>query len=268
MDLEFTRTVMSSAWTYTVVIMLGLSVGSFVNVLVWRLPNAMSLLRPPSHCPKCSNRLKWYHNIPVLSYLFLRGRCGFCKSRISWIYPAVELICAGLFLLFFLRYGLSVATLGFWYLSAVLIAILFIDFQHQIIPNRLSYPTVVVGVAVSFFSNHISWQHSLLGAAGAFLGFLGIAYLGQLLFKKDSLGGGDIKLAAGLGAFLGIWKVMLVVVLSAAVGLVFSLIAMGVSASIRKDRIIPFGPFLAIAALIAGVWGDTILNFYLRTFIP
>lgn len=268
MDSEFTRIVMSSAWTYTLVIMLGLSVGSFVNVLVWRLPNGMSLLRPPSHCPKCDSRLKWYHNIPVLSYVVLRGRCAFCKTRISWVYPTVELICAGLFFVFFLRYGLSVATLGFWYLSAVLIAVLFIDFQHQIIPNRLSYPTIVVGVAVSFFSSHLTWQNSILGAAGAFVGFLGIAYLGRILFKKDSLGGGDVKLAAGLGAFLGIWKVILVVVLSAAVGLVFSVIAMAVSASIRKDRIIPFGPFLAIAALIAAVWGDTILRFYVQTFIP
>lgn len=268
MNPELTYIIEHSAWAHALVIMLGLSVGSFVNVLVWRLPNRMSLLRPPSHCPKCDNRLKWYHNIPVLSYLFLRGRCGFCRTRISWIYPTVELICAGLFYVFFLRYGLSVATVGFWYLAAVLIAILFIDFQHQIIPNRLSYPTVVVGLAVSFLSSHLSWQQSILGAAGAFLGFLGIAYLGRLLFKKDSLGGGDIKLAAGLGAFLGIWKVILVVVLSAAVGLVFSLIAMAVSASIRKDRIIPFGPFLAIAALIAGVWGDNILSFYVHTFIP
>lgn len=268
MDHELVRVMTNSPWTYAMVIMLGLSVGSFVNVLVWRLPNRMSLWRPPSHCPKCKNRLKWYHNIPVVSYVFLGGRCGFCRTRISWIYPAVELISGGLFFVFFLRYGLSVTTLGFWYLSTVLIAILFIDFQHQIIPNSLSYPTVVVGVAVAFFSNHLSWQQSILGAAGAFFGFLGIAYLGRLLFKKDSLGGGDIKLAAGLGAFLGLWKVILVVILSAAVGLIFSLIAMAVSSSIRKDRIIPFGPFLAIAALIAGVWGDTILNFYIRTFIP
>ena len=150
----------------------------------------------------------------------------------------------------------------------MLIAILFIDWKHQIIPNRLSYPTVAVGFIISLFSPHITWQSSLIGAAGAFAGFVGIAYLGRLLFRKDSLGGGDIKLAAGLGAFLGIWKVLLVVVLSAAVGLVFSLFAMAVSASIRKNRIIPFGPFLAVAALIAGVWGDSILEFYVRTFLP
>jgi leader peptidase (prepilin peptidase)/N-methyltransferase len=268
MDVELTQIIMSSAWTYTLVIALGLSVGSFVNVLVWRLPNGESILRPPSHCPSCNNRLRWFHNIPVLSYLCLRGRCAFCRTRISWVYPAVELICAGLYFGFFLRYGLSVTTLGFWYLSTVLIAVLFIDWQHKIIPNRLSYPTIVVGITVAFFSNHITWQQSVLGAACAFAGFVGIAGLGRLLFKKDSLGGGDIKLAAGLGAFLGIWKVLLVVVLSAAVGLVFSLIAMAVSSSIRENRIVPFGPFLAIAALIAGVWGDSILNFYIRTFIP
>jgi len=268
MDPELTLVIMSSAWTCALVIALGLSVGSFVNVLVWRLPNHQSILRPPSHCPVCNNRLRWYHNIPLFSYLFLGGRCAFCHTRISWIYPAVELICGALFYGFFARYGLTITTVGFWYLSAVLIAILFIDWKHQIIPNRLSYPTVVVGVAVSFFSPHITWQNSLIGAIGAFVGFVGIAYLGRMLFKKDSLGGGDIKLAAGLGAFLGIWKVILVVVLSASVGLVFSLLAMAVSESIRKNRIIPFGPFLAVAALIAGVWGDTILGFYVRHFLP
>lgn len=254
------------AWILTAV--LGLSVGSFVNVLIWRLPHDESIVRPRSRCPQCGNLLRWYHNIPVISWVMLRGRCGFCRSRISWIYPLVELLCAGLFLMFFWRYGASPVTIGFWYFAATLVAILFIDWEHQIIPNQLSYPLVIVGLLVSLVSPHITFWQSFGGAVVGFGGFLGIAYLGEKLFKKESLGGGDIKLAAGLGAFLGIWKVLLVFILSAFVGLAASLIMMAFSKELREHRVIPFGPFLAIAAVIAGVWGDTILHLYVRYVFP
>jgi leader peptidase (prepilin peptidase)/N-methyltransferase len=253
--------------TYFLVAALGLSVGSFANVLICRLPQGQSILRPRSRCPSCGNSLRWYHNIPVVSWLVLRARCGFCKEPISWIYPAVEILVAALFVGFYARFGVSVTTLGFWYLGAVLIAVLFIDWEHRIIPNSLTYPTVIVGFVVALIAPHITIVQSLLGAAVGFGGFMAIGYLGNILFKRDSLGGGDIKLAAGLGAFLGIWKVLLVFVLSAAVGLVISLAVMAFSPALRKDRVIPFGPFLAIAALIAGFWGDTLLQFYLQYFV-
>jgi leader peptidase (prepilin peptidase)/N-methyltransferase len=253
--------------TYVLVAALGLSVGSFVNVLIYRLPHGQSILRPRSRCPSCGNSLRWYHNIPVVSWLALRARCAFCKAPISWIYPAVEILVAALFVGFYTRYGVSVTTLGFWYLSVVLVAILFIDWEHRIIPNRLTYPTVIVGFIVALAAPHITIVQSLLGAAVGFGGFMAIGYMGNILFKKDSLGGGDIKLAAGLGAFLGIWKVLLVFVLSAAVGLVISLAAMAFSPALRKDRVIPFGPFLTIAALIAGFWGDALLRLYLQSFV-
>jgi leader peptidase (prepilin peptidase)/N-methyltransferase len=179
----------------------------------------------------------------------------------------VEILCAGLFAGFATRYGITLATVGFWYLSATLIAILFIDWEHKIIPNRLTYPTILVGLIISVVSPHITLTQSLLGAVGSFAGFVAIAYLGRWLFKKDSLGGGDIKLAAGLGAFLGIWNILLVIVLSATIGLVVSLAAMAVSPALRRDRLIPFGPFLAVAALIAGFWGDSILRFYIQSFV-
>lgn len=257
----------SSPWSYVLVAALGLAVGSFVNVLIWRLPRRQSVMRPRSHCPACGNALRWYHNIPVFSWIALRARCAFCDAPISWVYPAVEIASAGLFVGFFARYGPTFTTLGFWYLAAVLIAVLFIDWEHRIIPNRITYPTVVVGLVIALVSAHLTFRESLLGAAAGFVGFLAIGYLGNLLFKKDSLGGGDIKLAAGLGAFLGIWKVLLVFVLSAAVGLALSLAAMAISPTLRRDRVIPFGPFLAIAALIAGFWGEEILQLYMQSFI-
>ncbi len=262
--IEFQSTLI--AWILTAI--LGLAVGSFVNVLIWRLPNDESIIRPRSRCPECKNLLRWYHNIPVVSWVMLRGRCGFCRTRISWVYPLVELLCAGLFLMFFWRYGASLVTIGFWYFAASLVAILFIDWKHQIIPNTLSYPLVVVGLLVSLVSPHITIWQSLGGAVVGFAGFLGIAYLGETLFKKESLGGGDIKLAAGLGAFLGIWKVLLVFILSAVVGLIASLVMMMFSKELREHRVIPFGPFLAIAAVIAGFWGDAILRLYVTYMFP
>ncbi len=267
MDPALRSAIMSSPWSWVLVSMLGLAVGSFVNVLIWRLPREESILRPASRCPKCENALKWYHNIPVFSWLLLRGKCGFCRAPIRWVYPAVELICGGLFVGFFARYGPTVSTLAFWYLAATLIAVLFIDWEFQIIPNELTYSALAVGLGASFFTHHITWSQSLLGAAVGFGGFLGLAYLGSWLFKKDSLGGGDIKLAAAMGAYLGVWKILLVFILSAAIGLVLAVIGMFFSASLRKHHTIPFGPSLALAALLAGFWGQEIIRYYIEHFI-
>ncbi len=267
MDQFLHDAILHSPWAWALVAALGLAVGSFVNVLIWRLPRDLSILWPRSHCPSCGNSLHWYHNIPLVSWLVLRGKCGFCHAPIRWVYPAVEGICAGLFLAFFARYGPTVATLGFWYLGASLIAILFIDWEFQIIPNELTYSGVVVGLGISLLSPHLTFTQSLAGAAVGFGGFLGLAYLGQWLFKKESLGGGDIKLAAVLGAFLGVWKVLLVFVLAAMIGLVISLVAMIFSASLRKHRQIPFGPSLALAALVTVFWGESIISYYISHFI-
>jgi leader peptidase (prepilin peptidase)/N-methyltransferase len=203
----------------------------------------------------------------VLSWIALGGKCAFCRVPIRWIYPAVELICGGLFVGFFARYGVSFSTLAFWYLAATLIAVLFIDWEFQIIPNELTYAACLVGLGMSFVSPHITWVQSVLGAAVGLGGFLGLAVLGRWLFKKESMGGGDIKLAAAMGAFLGVWKILLVFILSAAFGLAISLVAMLFSASLRKHHTIPFGPSLALAALAAGFWGQEIIRFYVTHFL-
>jgi leader peptidase (prepilin peptidase)/N-methyltransferase len=267
MDPLLRDAIMKSPWAWALVVALGLAVGSFVNVLIWRLPREESILRPRSRCPGCGSCLRWYHNIPAISWLMLRGRCAFCRAPIRWTYPAVEVICAGLFVAFFARYGPTVSTLAFWYLAAILIAVFFIDWEFQIIPNELTYTALVVGLGTSFISPHITWVQSLTGAAIGFGGFLGLAYLGRWLFKKESMGGGDIKLAAAMGAFLGTWKILLVFILSAAIGLAISLVVMAFSASLRKHRIIPFGPSLALAAIVAGFWGQEIIRFYLAHFV-
>lgn len=252
---------------WVTVVALGLAVGSFTNVLIHRLPRRESLWRPRSRCPVCGNSLRWFHNIPVVSWVFLRGRCAFCGEPISWVYPLVELLTAGLFAAFFARYGVSISTLGFWYLSVTLIAVFFIDLRHRIIPNALTYPGVVVGVVLAIVSSHLSWLQSLLGAVAGFGIFIGMAYFGRLLFKKDSMGGGDVKLAAVLGAFLGIGKLLVILVLSAVIGLIISLVGLWASPELRRDRTIPYGPFLALAAVVVSFFGESLIAYYVRHFL-
>ncbi len=251
----------------TLIIMLfGLLIGSFLNVVIHRVPSKTMFKNSRSECPKCSSQLKWYHNIPVLSYLFLGGKCSFCKEKISIRYPLVELLNSLFYGLFFWKFSLTAEFAVFALIISALIAIFFIDLDHQIIPDVITLPGIVLGMAVSFLPNGI-------GIFSAFIGFLVgggalylIALLGDFLFKKDSMGGGDIKMAAMLGAFLGWQKVLLIFMLSSVVGLVVSIAMMTVSEKLRKERVIPFGPFIAIAAVVAITYGDQIINFYLQNF--
>jgi leader peptidase (prepilin peptidase)/N-methyltransferase len=252
---------------WVIVIALGLVAGSFTNVLIHRLPRRESLWWPRSHCPACRNPLRWYHNIPLVSWLVLRGRCAFCGVAISWVYPLVEVLTAGLFAAFFARYGISMVTVGFWYLSVTLVAVFFIDLKHRIIPNSLTYTGVLAGVALAVASPHLRWSEAVLGAVVGLAIFIGMAYLGRFLFKKDSMGGGDVKLAAVLGAFLGVGKVLVVFVLSAAIGLVISLVGLWAFPALRRDRAIPYGPFLALAALLVSFFGESLIGFYVRHFL-
>jgi leader peptidase (prepilin peptidase)/N-methyltransferase len=260
---------MQNSWVaWSTVIALGLVMGSFANVLIYRLPRERSVAQPGSQCPGCATPLRWYHNIPVFSWVVLRGKCGFCRQTISWVYPLVELICAGLFVAFYARYGLSVTTLGFWYLSVTLVAIFFIDLEFRIIPNSLTYSGIIVGIAIAFVSPHMLWWKSILGAAVGIGLFIAVAFLGRLLFRKDSMGGGDVKLAGVLGAFLGADKLLVVLMLSAVIGAVISIVALRMSARMRRDHLIPFGPFLAIAAVLVSFYGEEIVDFYIRNFLP
>jgi leader peptidase (prepilin peptidase)/N-methyltransferase len=249
------------------VALFGLAVGSFLNVVIYRLPRGKSLIRPGSSCPKCRAAIPWYLNVPVFSYLVLRGKCHTCGCKIPVRYPLVEAGTALLMLLFYWRYGLSVTTIGFWLLGLSLIVVFFIDLEFGIIPNVITLPGILVGFAFSFFSDHLTVASSALGilAGGGTFYVLGI--LGRWLFKKDSLGGGDVKLAAMLGAFLGPVRVFLIFIGSAFLGLVVSAVILALSARFRKDRILPFGPFLVAAALIVIFYGQRIVDWYWGTFI-
>ncbi len=250
-----------------IVLFLGLAVGSFTNVLIHRLPRRMSLIRPRSSCPSCRTPIRWYQNIPLFSYLFLRGRCSTCNVPISLRYPIVELAGGILFVAFFWRYGFSFTTLGFWLFSLAMLAIFFIDLDCRIIPDVITLPGIGVGLVLSLISPHISIADSLLGVLAGGGSFLAVAMLGQWLFKKESMGGGDIKLAAMLGAFLGPSRIFLILILSAFIGLLVSVAVLAISEKFRKDRTIPYGPFLVMAAYIAVFYGGELLDWYARTIV-
>ena len=228
----------------------GCIIGSFLNVVILRLPNPEeSIAFPPSHCPKCQTPLHWYENIPIFSYLFLRGKCGHCRVTISPQYPLVELLTGLLGAAVMAQFGLSVTALGFFIFCCALLTIIWIDLHHQIIPDVISLPGIVLGFAFSFISTFVTWQDSLLGLVAGGGIFYAVSFSYYLIRKQEGLGGGDIKLLAMLGAFLG-WQSLLFIIFASSVsGSVVGLIAMRSQKKGGATRI-PFGPFLAVSGLI------------------
>ncbi|WP_020676421.1 prepilin peptidase [Geopsychrobacter electrodiphilus] len=242
---------------------LGAVVGSFLNVCIYRIPAGKSIVSPPSSCPHCGHRIRWFQNIPIFSYLFLVGKCAGCGQKISLRYPIIEGLTGGLFVLVLYYFGLSPATIVYWIFVASLVVITFIDLDHQIIPDVISLPGIVIGFACTFAVPWVTWFDSLLGIAlgGGLL--LSIAWVYQFLTKREGMGGGDIKLLAMLGAFLG-WKAIFPLIFIASlcgtfVGLPLMLI--------RRENTrlaLPFGPFLAVSAIIVLLWGPRLISWYLN----
>lgn len=250
------------------IFVIGAIFGSFLNVLIYRLPHKIKIGASRSICPLCKNKIKFYDNIPILSFLILGGKCRQCRQKISWRYPLVEILNGAGYAFLFGMFGLSVPFFIYAYLTSVLIVIFFIDYDFQIIPDVISIPSMVIGLGLSLAPGGIGIVSSAVGfVVGGGVLYL-IAALGDWLFKKDSMGGGDIKMAAMLGAFLGWQKVILIFFGSAGIGLVVSIIIMLFSSKLRSSRVIPFGPFLAIAAFIAIIFGDKIIAFYINNFFP
>jgi leader peptidase (prepilin peptidase)/N-methyltransferase len=245
----------------------GLIIGSFLNVLIYRIPRHKNVVFDRSACPTCGRLIAWYHNIPMLSYLLLLGKCASCRKPISLRYPIVETANAALYLFFVWQFGLSFEFAVFSALGSTLLVIFLIDLDFQIIPDVITLPGMIAGLAVSFLPEGIGIISALIGLVVGGGALYLIAMAGDILFKKESMGGGDIKMAAMLGAFLGWKKVLLVFMLSAVAGLVVSLLIMAFSRSLRRHRIIPFGPFLSIAAVVALLYGDQIIRFYVNSFL-
>jgi leader peptidase (prepilin peptidase)/N-methyltransferase len=240
----------------------GVIVGSFLNVCICRLPKDESIVSPPSHCPDCSYQIRWYDNIPVISYILLRGKCRGCGAHISFQYPLVELLNGVLTLFLFLRYGPSLAFAALFLFCSALVVITFIDIEHQIIPDEISISGIAVGFVLSFFLKGHSWQNSLLGILLGGGSLLLVAYAYQRLTGKEGMGGGDIKLLAMMGAFLG-WKAVPFIIFTGS--LVGSVIGVSIMLIQKKDTklAIPFGPYLAFGAVLYIFYGKSLIRWYL-----
>lgn len=243
------------------VFLLGACIGSFLNVCIYRLPASKSIVHPRSMCPRCGKPIRFYDNIPMLSYLLLRGRCRDCGAAIPLRYPIVELM-GGLFALgTFLKFGLTVETCIYFAFIACLLAITFIDLDHRIIPDVITLPGIPLGFAASFALPALTYKESLLGilAGGGSL-FL-VAWTYHLITKKEGMGGGDIKLLAMTGALIGWQGVVFTIFIASLTG---TLTGLAVMLRSRKGMklAVPFGPFLAIGSILYIFFGPQLIAWY------
>lgn len=247
------------------IVVFGLVWGSFLNVVIYRLPLRMSLLKPPSSCPECQARIKVYDNIPLLSYLVLGGKCRHCRAKIPLTYPLVELLTPVCFLILYYHYSLSLHFFTSALFVSALIALGFIDFKHQILPDEITFPGTGLALLYAAFRLDLSLLQALLGAvvgAGILLFIYGAYYL---LRKKEGLGLGDVTMMLMIGAYLGwrqtLFTLILGSLLGALVGVFFILY--------RKKSLqfaLPFGTFLAAAAFVSLIWGERIITAYLSLY--
>ncbi len=247
---------------FVYVTFVGAAIGSFINVLVARLPLGESPVRPRSRCPSCSTQIAWYDNVPMVSWFLLRGRCRSCRSPISIEYPLVEAATAAIWLGVAWLYGPTWYALQGAILLSLVFAIALIDSRHYLIPDPLSLGGLAAGLAYSILPGHPTPLVSLLGAAAGFGVLFGVGVLGEWVFKKPAMGGGDMKMMAMVGAFLGPAGAMLTIFLGALVGtIVFAPV------SLRTDREVPFGVFLAVGAATTYLLGDTLMDWYTGMFM-
>jgi leader peptidase (prepilin peptidase)/N-methyltransferase len=272
---------------YAGVFVLGALIGSFLNVVILRLPPLLEhewrcqcreLLElegdastpPPglvfsrSKCPNCGHQIRAWENIPVFSYLALGGKCSACKSRISPRYPLIELLTAILFVMTLWHFGATFQGLTALLLTASLIAMAGIDIDHQLLPDNLTMPLMWVGILLSFWAIHADLPSAVAGAIVGYLVLWSIYHLFRLLTGKEGMGYGDFKLLAALGAWMGWQMLPLIVLLSSVVGALVGLVLMG-TGKLKRDKPMPFGPFIAAAGWIALIWGRDIIDYYTRS---
>ena len=267
--------------------MLGLLVGSFLNVVIHRLPEMMerawlreyreytdehaatpddtryNLVTPASTCPHCGHRIRAWENIPVLSFLFLRGRCSNCKTSIALRYPLIEAATAIASVIVVWQFGYSLQALGALLFTWALVPLFMIDFDHQILPDNITLPLLWLGLLLSLGSLYVDPASSIIGATAGYLSLWSIYHLFRLLTGKEGMGYGDFKLLAAIGAWTGWQALPVVVLLSSLVGAVLG-IALVLLHGRDRNLPMPFGPFLAVAGWLTLLWGNDIIGFYLN----
>ena len=279
--------------TFIIIFILGISIGSFLNVCIYRMPAGISIVTPRSRCPKCEKMIVWYDNIPLLSWLLLRGKCRNCQTPISIRYFLVELLTGICFMLVFHAFSsYPAAVFVYWIVTGCLIVITFIDLDHFIIPDEISLPGIIFGLGFSIFmvyfptlqpgfiisipgitslwaGKYIPLFNSLTGLllGGGSLYLIGV--IAKAILKKDAMGGGDVKLLAFLGAFLGWQLILLTIMLSSLVGSIIGSIQLYAAkketekSQLATDHYIPFGPYLALGAFISMIWGNQLIEWYI-----
>lgn len=280
----------STAYLAFVLTLSGLIVGSFLNVVIHRLPIMMNrewhqqseailhpdrepetqpaynLIRPRSACPSCGHQIRAWENIPVISYLFLRGRCSDCKTAISPRYPAIEILSAIITVVIGLTYGPTLTTLAFCLLSWSLLALTMIDYDTQLLPDDITLPLLWAGLIVNSFGLVVPLEQALWGAVAGYLSLWSVYWLFKLITGKEGMGYGDFKLLGALGAWLGWMKLPLIILLSSLIGTIVALILI-ISKRQERSQPIPFGPYLAIAGFVALLWGNGLIDLYLSNLL-
>jgi leader peptidase (prepilin peptidase)/N-methyltransferase len=286
-SLEHTVDVLRQVTSFVV----GLCIGSFLNVVIARMPENLSIVSPRSRCPKCGAGIAWYDNLPLVSWLLLMGKCRNCKNPISIRYPTVELLVGLLFLAVYRLYGFNILTLFYWAFVAILVVIAYIDLDTWEIYLEIVVPGAILGIVQSFFNPKVTWFDSSVGAVAGFGIFALVAVLGRIAFKKEALGQGDWWLLGMIGAFLG-WRALLPVILLASlqgsvIGILLIVLGRGepgpreapqsepappVDAAkegedeeddwVPPKNAVPFGPFLVLGALEQLFIGDALKAFY------
>ncbi len=291
MNLDFIGLVQSQPTLFFIFIfILGLLVGSFLNVVIYRFPLMLSdrwknecqaylgltdantkaqeqtfnLAQPASHCPKCNHRIRFYENIPIISFILSRGRCNHCQNSISWRYPLVEALTASAGLLLAFKFGVSLETLYATILCWGLILLSFIDFDTQILPDDISLPLLWLGLIVNLIGGFVPIESALIGAITGYLFLWTLYWVFKLATGKEGMGYGDFKLLALLGAWMGWQMLPLIVLLSSLVGAVAG-ISLILFKNHGRQQAIPFGPYLAIAGYVALIKGEEITQFYLQS---
>ncbi len=278
---------------YATVALFSLMIGSFLNVVIYRFPKMLergwyfecrefladevkdipakeiaeiTLSTPASTCPKCSHKIRFYENIPVISWLFLEGKCSQCKTDISMRYPAIELVTALLSVVVAVNFGVTLTTLLVLILTWGLISLTLIDYDHMLLPDQFTLPLMWLGLLFNLYGGLVDIDQAVIGAAAGYLSLYSIFWLFKLVTGKEGMGYGDFKLVAVFGAWFG-WQLLpLLILMASAVAAVIG-ISLIVFKGHQREQAIPFGPYLAIAGWITLLWGDGIWSWYLGQLV-
>ncbi len=279
-------------FAYAVIFIYGAAIGSFLNVVIYRVPNELSLL-PASACPNCKQGIKFYYNLPILGWLILGGKCSNCKEPIAWRYPAVELLTALVFILTYSQIGMTAMLPVALFFLATMIALLFIDAEHMILPNVITYPlfvgAILVRIAYPAFiegfrfsdmnfapiSQLTGYPEAVVSLAGAALGALagggllwGVGAIWKALRGVEAMGLGDVKMMLGVGALLGWRLAILTIFVGAFAGAIVGVVMIMRSKDKDLQTQLPFGIFLGVGSIVALLFGEHLIGWYIKTFIP